>query len=91
MAADSLWYLYLLECEDGSLYTGISTDVDRRFAEHRSGKGARYTRSHLPRYLLASVAIGSRSEALKAELRLKALPRAEKLTSILSLASQLGN
>jgi putative endonuclease len=85
-----VWHLYLLECQDGSLYTGITTDVDRRFAEHLNGKGARYTRSHPPRRLLASALIGSRSEALKAELGLKALPRAEKLTAILSLASQHG-
>ncbi len=87
---NSLWYLYLLECVDGSLYTEITTDVDRRFAEHLSGKGARYTRSHPPRCLLASVPIGSRSEALKAELGLKALPRAEKLTGIQSWVRQSG-
>ena len=87
---NSLWYLYLLECVDGSLYKEITTDVDRRFAEHLSGKGARYTRSHPPRCLLASVPIGSRSEALKAELGLKALPRAEKLTGIQSWVRQSG-
>lgn len=91
MSLISLWYLYLLECEDGSLYTGISTDVDRRLAEHLSGKGARYTRAHPPRRLLASVLIGTRSEALKAELWIKALPRAEKLTGILSLARERGD
>jgi len=91
MTLNPLWHLYLLECEDGSLYTGISTDVDRRFSQHLSGKGARYTRAHPPRRLLASVLIGSRSEALKAELGLKALPRAEKLTGILSLARERGD
>lgn len=91
MSLNSLWYLYLLECEDGSLYTGITTDVTRRFDEHRYGKGARYTRSHPPRRLLASVPIGSRSEALKAEWGLKALPRTEKLPHILSLARQRGD
>ena len=91
MSLSPVWYLYLLECEDGSLYTGITTDVDRRFAEHLSGKGARYTRSHRPRRLLASVPIGSRSEALKAELRLKALPWAEKLTGIQSWPRQCGD
>ena len=91
MTLNSLWHLYLLECEDGSLYTRITTDVDRRFSQHLSGKGARYTRAHPPRRLLASVLIGSRSEALKAELGLKALPRAEKLTGILSLARERGD
>ena len=90
MHLNPLWHLYLLECEDGSLYTGITTDVDRRFAEHLDGKGARYTRSHPPRRLLASAPVGSRSDALKAELALKALPKAEKLAAILSLASQRG-
>ena len=62
MSLNSRWYLYLLECEDGSLYTGITTDFDRRFAEHLSDKGARYTRSHPPQRLLAAVPGGSRSE-----------------------------
>ena len=88
MSLTSLWHLYLLECEDGSLYTGITTDVGRRFDEHCRGRGARYTRAHPPQRLLASVPIGSRSDALKAELRLKALPRAEKLSGILSLPRQ---
>lgn len=89
MSLSSLWHLYLLECEDGSLYTGITTDIERRYAEHLNGKGARYTRSHPPRRLLASVPIGSRAEALKEELALKAQPKAEKLATILSLASQV--
>lgn len=91
MSLSSPWHLYLIECEDGSLYTGITTDVGRRFAEHRDGKGARYTRSHPPRCLLASAPIGSRSEALKAELGLKALPRNEKLAAIKLLAGKLGD
>ena len=45
------WFVYLVECVDGSLYAGIATDVDRRYAEHVAGKGARYTRSHPPRAL----------------------------------------
>lgn len=90
MSLNSLWHLYLLECEDGSFYTGITTDVDRRFAEHLDGKGARYTRSHPPRRLLASALVGTRSEALKAELELKALPKAEKLKAILSLTHHSG-
>jgi putative endonuclease len=84
MSLSPVWHLYLIECEDGSFYTGITTNVDRRFAEHLNGKGARYTRSHPPRRLLASVPVGSRSEALKAELELKAQPKAEKLNAILS-------
>ena len=42
------WYVYMLRCEDGSLYTGIASDVEKRFAVHKSGHGAKYTRSHPP-------------------------------------------
>jgi putative endonuclease len=86
VSLSTVWHLYLLECVDGSLYTGITTDVARRYEAHANGKGARYTRSHPPQRLLASVAIGSRSDALKAELELKARPRGEKLAAIQSMA-----
>ena len=65
------WHVYILECMDGTLYTGISTDVARRYAEHLSGRGARYTRTHPPRRLLISIEFASRSEALKAEYSIK--------------------
>lgn len=81
------WFLYLIECADGSLYAGISTDVKRRYAEHLSGKGARYTRSHKPLRLLGFRNCGSRSEALKAELALKKLPKTKKLDALLSPAA----
>lgn len=67
------WFLYVLECEDGSLYTGIAVDVEKRFALHVSGKGAKYTRSHRPRRILAIKAFEDRSTALKAEHALKQL------------------
>ncbi len=75
---NSNWYVYLLECEDGSLYTGISTDSARRFEQHRNGEGARYTRSHPPRRLLANLSVGSRSVALRAEYAIKQLSASEK-------------
>jgi putative endonuclease len=78
------WYLYLIECADGSLYAGVTTDVERRFQEHLSGKGARYTRSHKPLRLVASCPVGSRSEALRAELALKRLPKAGKIAALTS-------
>ena len=78
------WHLYLIECEDGSYYTGIATDVARRYEEHRTGKGARYTRSHKPLRLLGCRPCGSRSAALKAELALKKLPKAKKLAALLN-------
>lgn len=72
------WYLYLLECTDGSIYTGIAVDVAARYAAHVAGKGARYTRSHPPARLLASVAYADRSAASKAEYAMKQLSAAEK-------------
>jgi DNA-binding protein HU-beta len=83
-----LWHLYLLECNDGSLYTGTATDVARRWREHLSGKGARYTRSHLPLRLVASTPVGSRSAALRAELAIKRLPKSKKISAVQSLAHQ---
>ncbi len=78
------WYLYLLECTDGSLYTGITVDVERRFLEHLSGKGARYTRSHKPIRLVGLRLFSSRSEVLRAELAIKRLPREKKLAALRS-------
>jgi putative endonuclease len=72
------WYLYMIECRDGSIYTGIAVDVDRRFEQHCAGKGARYTRSHPPRKLLLTRKYRDRSAALKAEYRMKQLTAAEK-------------
>ena len=67
------WFLYLIECKGGSLYTGITVDVARRYAQHVSGKGARYTRSHPPVSLSAVLACKDRSEALRAEIAVKRL------------------
>ncbi|GAA5786365.1 GIY-YIG nuclease family protein [Chitiniphilus shinanonensis] len=67
------WFLYVIECRDGSLYTGVATDVARRWAEHASGRGARYTRAHPPLRLLAVAAHPDRSSAQKAEAALKRL------------------
>jgi putative endonuclease len=72
------WYLYLLECMDGSIYTGITVDVEKRFAAHAAGRGARYTRSHPPRKVLASFEFADRSSASKAEYAMKQLSAAEK-------------
>ena len=72
------WFLYVIECEDGSLYTGIAIDPEARFAAHRAGKGARYTRSHPPRRLLVTLAFPDRSSALKEEYRVKRMSASEK-------------
>lgn len=74
-----MWYIYILECSDGTLYTGITTDVNRRLLEHNSGKGAKYTKVRRPVALKALFETKNRSEAAKEEYRIKQLPRAEKL------------
>lgn len=72
------WYVYLIECVDGSVYTGIAVDVDRRYAQHVAGKGARYTRSHPPTRLLARFGYPDRGAALRAEYAIKQLTPARK-------------
>jgi putative endonuclease len=72
------WFLYLLECTNGSYYTGITTDVSARFAAHCAGRGARYTRANPPLRIVAQIAYPDRSRASKAEWQLKQLPREEK-------------
>ena len=72
------WFLYVIECEDGSLYTGIAIDPQTRFALHAAGKGARYTRSHRPLRLLVTLAFPDRSSASKAEYRVKQMSASEK-------------
>lgn len=72
------WFVYLLECRDGSIYTGITTDVASRYAAHCRGDGARYTRSHPPLRLLGFAAHPDRSSAASAEYRIKQLSAAQK-------------
>jgi len=72
------WFLYLLECRNGNIYTGIAVDVHARYKAHVSGKGARYTRSNPPRRLLAILEYPDRSTASKAEYAMKRLSAAEK-------------
>ena len=79
---ESKWYLYILRCGDGSLYTGITTDVEKRLEAHRSGKGAKYTRGRGPLELVYRECCESHSQALKREREIKALPREEKLRLI---------
>lgn len=73
------WYVYVLRCGDGSLYTGVAKDVAARFAQHEAGKGARYTRGRGPLTLLAKARCRAHGEALRVELALKALTRQAKL------------
>ena len=79
---ESTWYLYILRCKDSTLYTGITTDVEKRLEAHRSGKGAKYTRGRGPLKLVHRETCGSHSEALKREVEVKKLSREEKLAMI---------
>jgi putative endonuclease len=76
------WTLYILECADKSLYTGITNDLDRRIAQHKSGQGARYTRGRGPFRLVYTEILENRSNASRREGEIKKLPRAEKLKII---------
>ena len=79
---ENTWKLYMLRCADGSLYTGITTDVDKRITAHNAGKGAKYTRSRRPVELVYSENCEDHSVALKRELEIKALTREQKLKLI---------
>ena len=72
------WYVYLVECTDGSLYTGVAVDVAKRYALHVAGKGARYTRSHPPQRLVAIIEYADRSAACQAEYLVKQMTTAGK-------------
>ena len=78
-----MYYLYILKCADKTLYTGITTDLGRRVAEHNGGKiGARYTRGRRPVKLVFSKKFKSRSAAMKEECRIKKMTRKEKVEMI---------
>ncbi len=78
MVVHQLWWIYILECEGGFLYTGITTDLQRRFDMHCQGRGARYTRMHRPLRFLGVKSVDGRAEASREEFRLKQLSRTEK-------------
>ena len=79
---DSKAYMYVVECADGTLYTGYTTDVERRLKTHNAGKGAKYTRARLPVKLLYSEAFASKPEAMSAEALFKKKSREKKLAYI---------
>lgn len=72
------WYVYMLRCGDGTLYTGVTDNVPRRLAAHRSGKGAKYTRGRGPLELVYMEKVLDRSAALRREYQIKTLTRREK-------------
>ena len=76
---DKAWFVYILRCRDGTLYTGMTDDVARRLAVHNSGKGAKYTRGRLPVEVVYTEVCESYSAALKREYAVKQLTRPEKM------------
>lgn len=81
-------HVYVLECADGSLYTGYTTDVERRVAEHDDGEGAKYTRGRTPVELVHVESFETRSAAMSREHEIKQLSRAEKLRLLSSPADR---
>lgn len=77
-SAPARWLLYLLECRGGSLYAGITNNLDRRLRQHLAGSGARFTRSHPPVALVGAMACEDRSSALRAEAAIRRLRPAQK-------------
>lgn len=72
------WFVYMLRCGDGTLYTGVTDDVERRLAAHRSGRGAKYTRGRGPLELVYQEEVPDKSAALRREYQIKQLPKQEK-------------
>lgn len=72
------WFVYMLRCGDGTLYTGVTDDVPRRLAAHRAGKGAKYTRGRGPLELVYQEQVPDKSAALRREYQIKRLPKQEK-------------
>lgn len=73
-----MWYVYILRCGDGTLYTGITPDVEKRLAQHQQGKGAKYTRGRGPLTLVYTESCADRAEASRREYAIKHLSRAGK-------------
>jgi putative endonuclease len=76
--------VYILECADGTLYTGVTNDLDKRLRTHNAGKGARYTRSRLPVAVVSVITGLTKSEALKLEYQIKKKPRAKKIEALVA-------
>ena len=77
-----MYYVYIIQCRDKSLYTGITTDIPRRFKEHSMGKGGAYTRSRKVTKILYTEKLKTRSKALRREAEIKSWPRDKKLVLV---------
>ena len=83
------WYCYILECADGTLYTGITNDLDKRLAAHNAGTASKYTRSRVPVQVVYTENHHDRAAASRRENTLKRLPRTEKLGLIQAAATRV--
>jgi len=81
------WAVYLLECADGRVYTGIARDPEQRYAKHLAGKGARFTRANPPRKLLGWVWVADKGSALRLEIAWKKLPRPQRIAALHAAAA----
>lgn len=79
---DSAWKVYVLRCRTGELYTGSTTDIERRVSQHNKGKGAKFTRARLPVTLVYQERCKTKSLALRREIEIKAMKREQKLKLI---------
>jgi putative endonuclease len=85
------WYVYIVECSDGTLYTGISNNIDKRIRDHNSGTGSKYTKGRRPVKLLRKWDCADKSHAAKMEYRIKGLTREGKLRAIIRMKQVKGD
>ena len=77
-----MYFVYILKCSDGSFYTGITNDLEKRIATHRSGKGSKYIRAHLPVEIVYREKLQTKSDALKREREIKSWSREKKILKL---------
>ena len=80
MVTKKSWYVYILECYDESLYTGITNDLEKRMVAHKTGKGSKYVRSKRFKKVLHAISMKDKSESAKIEYKIKQLERNDKIT-----------
>lgn len=85
------WFVYVLRCRGDRLYCGIAKDVEARFAEHRAGKGAKFTRAFPPEAIVATITAAGKAEALREERAFKALARVRKLEQVAEWSERRSN
>jgi putative endonuclease len=77
-----MWFIYILLCSDSSLYTGATNNLDKRFLDHKNGKGGHYTRAHKPLQMIHTEQFATKSEALKREWEIKSWSREKKIAAL---------